>query len=100
MLDGNLDDINGNYRVIKDGVDDIVVVRNMKYKKIVTKNINTLGVGDEYGIETCNNRPNYVVKPLDTLTSIANMFNITEQELIKINNLKTARVFVGQLLKL
>lgn len=42
----------------------------------------------------------YVVGVLDSLNSVSKKFNIQKQDLIKINNLKTEKLFIGQILKL
>ncbi len=42
---------------------------------------------------------NYVVKPLDTLSQIARKFQLSEQELMQKNELKTNRLFIGQRLQ-
>ncbi len=38
----------------------------------------------------------YTVKPADTLDSIANDFEISKNMIIKLNNLKTDKLFIGQ----
>ena len=42
----------------------------------------------------------YVVKILDTLNSICEKFKLNKLDVIKLNNLKTDKLFVGQILKL
>lgn len=42
----------------------------------------------------------YVVKPLDTINSICNKFQINKEDLIRCNNLKTDTLFIGQKLYL
>ena len=42
----------------------------------------------------------YVVGVLDTINSICERFNIKKEELIKLNNLKTEKLFIGQIVKL
>ncbi len=41
----------------------------------------------------------YVVKILDTLNSVCLKYNLNKNDLIKLNNLKTEKLFVGQILK-
>ena len=38
----------------------------------------------------------YTVEPLDNLEKISNDFNISKEEIIRINKLKTEKLFVGQ----
>ena len=38
----------------------------------------------------------YVVKPFDTITKIANKFNISEKEILDFNNI--SQIFLGQIL--
>ena len=38
----------------------------------------------------------YVVKPADTLVSISEKLNVTMDHIIKINNLKSENLFIGQ----
>jgi len=42
----------------------------------------------------------YFVKPMDTLTKISKQFNIPEDKLIKDNNIKDTKLFIGQRLKI
>ena len=42
----------------------------------------------------------YVVKILDTLNSICLKYNLKKEDIIKLNNLKSERLFVGQIIKL
>ena len=42
----------------------------------------------------------HIVKPMQTLDLIAKEYGTTAENLVKINNLKSARLFVGQMLRL
>ncbi len=42
----------------------------------------------------------YVVKPADSLFSVAEKFNISAQRLVTDNNLKSEKLFIGQRLKI
>ena len=42
----------------------------------------------------------FVVGVLDTLNSICSKFNVSKEEIIKKNNLKTEKLFIGQMIKL
>ena len=102
------DDIyNHKYFIIKKGSEDIQVVKNYN-PYIVSKDIKQ-GVIDTEGYEIVARNNNcsiiykpagikYSVKPLDTLTSIAEKFGVVEEEILFKNNLKTNKLFVGQIL--
>lgn len=52
-------------------------------------------------IEICSNDFEiHHVKPIETLTSIANKYNTSVEKLIVDNNLKTDKLFVGQCIKI
>ncbi|MBQ3502289.1 MAG: LysM peptidoglycan-binding domain-containing protein [Clostridia bacterium] len=38
----------------------------------------------------------HVVKPMENLTNIAQQYNLTVEDLIELNNLKSTRLFIGQ----
>lgn len=38
----------------------------------------------------------YTTKPLDTIKTIAKKFGVTQEQIIKNNNLKTSKLFIGQ----
>lgn len=42
----------------------------------------------------------HVVKPMETLTLIAKKYKVNEEDLIRQNNLKSTRLFIGQNLKI
>lgn len=46
-----------------------------------------------------NTKNMHVVKPMESLNSIAVKYNTTTDKLIKINNLKSTRLFVGQMIE-
>ena len=100
--DGELmDDVLGHYRVIKEGLDDIVVIKNMPIKQIKQKHISIMGQDDiDYVVETCVIRDKYIVKPLDTLKDVALKFKTTPEKIIKNNNLSSDRLFIGQMLEI
>lgn len=90
----------GNFIVLKEGVDDIIIVKNYKYNVIKKKEVSTLDDGLEYETSQIENGDIYVVKPLDNLIKICKINNVNVEEVMKKNNLKTERLFVGQVLKL
>ena len=38
----------------------------------------------------------HIVKPMETLSQIANKYNVSEEALIKLNSLTSKRLFIGQ----
>lgn len=42
----------------------------------------------------------YIVKPLDTIEKISKLLNLEKEIIIKLNNLKTEKLFIGQRLKI
>lgn len=54
-----------------------------------------ISIGDMFIVKTCEK---YVVKPLDTFDKIVNTLGVDKEYIMKKNNLKTDRVFVGQIL--
>ena len=46
-----------------------------------------------------NHKKTHVVKPMETLNLIANRYSTTTEQLVKINNLKSTRLFVGQIIQ-
>lgn len=65
--------------------EDYLFVEKLKQNKIVDNN----------NIKIINNNVNqYIVKPLDTISSVAKKLGINEQELIKKTN--TTSLYVGQ----
>ncbi len=90
----------GYYKVISDGLDDIVLVKNYPRKEIqcsesIIQSIST----KNYKIVTTENCNTYIVKPLDTLEKISNLYNIDVNELVEKNALKSDKLFIGQVLK-
>lgn len=52
-------------------------------------------------VKIMNKTGNYhIVKPLETLHTIAQKYGTTIEELIKLNNLNSKRLFIGQSLKI
>lgn len=59
-------------------------------------NINTDELKNSNQVETNDNKATYIVKSGDTLSRIANSYNITIQDLKKWNNLTTDKIHIGQ----
>lgn len=47
-----------------------------------------------------NNYITHIVKPMQTLTKVADIYNVTEQDIINNNNLTDNKLFIGQHLKI
>ena len=77
-------------------VDNLMGINNLS--------TNLLSIGQKLLVPKNDNQPtndfNYVVKPNDTLYSIANKYNTTVDELKRLNNLSSNLLNVGQILKL
>ncbi|MBE5758150.1 MAG: LysM peptidoglycan-binding domain-containing protein [Clostridiales bacterium] len=103
-----------NYVELKSGSDDIIVVKNYRpyfiYKMkdgetlldIVAKGFNVDNgdnvVANDIVILSKPNSLRHVVKPLETLEKIASKYNILKVDIMTTNNLKTDKLFVGQIL--
>ena len=105
---------NKKYMVIKDGCDDIRIVRNYlpmhlyKTKKNETK-MDILSRGYEIlggeiereGDMVLMHKPKsirYIVSPLETLDSIASKYGANKYDIMSSNNLVTEKLFVGQII--
>lgn len=103
-----------NYVELKSGSDDIIIVKNYRpyflYKMkdgetlldIVAKGFNVDSgdnvVANDIVILSKPNSLRHVVKPLETLEKIASKYNISKVDIMTTNNLKTDKLFVGQIL--
>lgn len=104
------------YMVLNAGGDDITVIRNYMplYISHVKEKQNVLDIMSsgfnivasqskdiEVGDMLILNRPKsvrYVVSPLESLDTIANKFGVEKSIIMSSNNLKTDKLFVGQIL--
>lgn len=101
------------YATIDKGLDDVIIVYNYlpvyDYKvkpnesllDIVSRGFKTDVVSVSSGDEIILTKPKsirYVVSPLETLQDIAFKFGITTSDIIQNNDLKTEKLFVGQIL--
>lgn len=68
---------------------------NTKIENIKNYSKNCEDVGDFYLISKINSKT-HIVKPLENLNLISKKYNISEEEIIKNNNLKTKTLFIGQ----
>jgi len=95
------DDELGHYEIITEGYDDIVIIKNYKYKRIKKSKVKKLNNEENSCIiEEIENCEKYIVKPLDTLKSISNKFNRSEDHIKEKNKLNTNKLFIGQILNI
>jgi len=103
-----------NYVETKKGIDDIVIVKNYlpnyiyKVKKnetimdILSRGFMVTGVENiSAGDTIVLSKPKsirYVVKPLETLEEISRNFGIDKETIMSINDLKSNKLFIGQIL--
>ena len=101
MEDGCIvDDELGPYRVVKNGLDDIVIVKNYRYRELKKCEITSLNEkNNEYNIVDVENYNIHIVQPMETLKSVSEKYGVRIEDLKKINNLNMDRLFIGQILK-
>ena len=96
-----------NYLTLKDGNDNIQVVKNYEpyFISTSTKEDNLRERGYKIvcacGDRIIYNQPSgvkYYVKPLETLEEISNKFGVGVEEIMLSNKLNTHKLFVGQVL--
>ena len=82
-----------------DTIQRIAQAYNVNTDSIIRNNPNIeLYEGEIVKIIRHNNT--HIVKPMQTLDLIAKLHGVTTDKLVKINNLKSTRLFVGQILNL
>lgn len=103
-----------NYAEIEKGAEDVTIVKNYlpifsytvkpddNYLDILARgfkldNITQVNSGDTV-ILSKPRSIRYVVSPLETLDEIALKFGVTKVDIMKINGMKTEKLFVGQIL--
>ena len=102
-----------NYAILEDGANDIILIENYHPPRIYkvlegdTKE-SILSKGYEFQNEQIEENDiilltkiegkKHIVRPLDTLENIANSYFIDKSDIIKRNNLKTEKLFIGQIL--
>ena len=101
------------YAILNDGTSDIQVIENY-YPPIIYKvteddtkeslqaqgyelSQNKIEPGDIILLKKIEGKK-HIVKPLETLENIANMYFMEKMDIIKRNNLKTEKLFIGQIL--
>ena len=90
----------GPYKVVKNGLDDIVILKNYRYRELKKCEITSLSAqGDEYKIVDVENYNIHIVQPMENLNSISEKYGVSIEDLKKINNLNINRLFIGQILK-
>lgn len=102
------------YVVVEDGSDEIVLVKNYlpyyiyQVKKQETlldilamgfkvDNVNSVNLGD-YLVLSRPKSIKYIVKPLENLDDISFKLGVLKQDIMKNNELKSEKLFVGQVL--
>lgn len=99
---------NNNTYIVKSG-DTLYTIANRygisinELKEYNNLTSNNLSIGQRLSIppkEEINNTTLYVVKPGDSLYSIANKYNTTVSDIMKLNNLKTNLLNIGMVLKI
>lgn len=101
------------YATIDKGLDDVIIVNNYlpaydynvknneSLLDILARGFKTEALSVSSGDEIILTKPKsirYVVSPLETLQDIAFKFGVTTSDLIQNNDLKTEKLFVGQIL--
>lgn len=103
-----------NYVIVKDGDEDFQIINNYFVPKIYEiKEDDSLESLQALGYEIVPNEKvnandivllnkisgkRHIVKPLEKLNDIANMYYTSVNEIIKRNNLKSDKLFIGQIL--
>jgi len=82
--DESLQDVCIKYSVFKD---DLLSLNNITEENVREGLLLVIDIPDG---------KRYVVKPFDTITKIANKFNISEKEILDFNNI--SQIFLGQIL--
>lgn len=111
MMQGDDQIVNGMRSVVvKPGEEAVTIVRNYRplftfdTQKIALMDIYAMGYiidgseDDRWVVASRQEGIKYIVHPLEQLTDIAKKFDVTEQYIIDTNNLKTNKLFVGQVL--
>lgn len=111
MMQGDDQIVNGMRSVVvKSGEEAVTIVRNYRplfafdTQKIALMDIYAMGYiidgseDDRWVVASRQEGIKYIVHPLEQLTDIAKKFDVTEQYIIDTNNLKTNKLFVGQVL--
>ena len=81
---------------INDNLNTISKKFNVTPNKVVRNNTNVDFYEGEVVKIIYDDSNIYIVKPLETLSTIAEKYNTSVEELVKLNNLKSTRLFIGQ----
>ena len=68
---------------------------NTNLENIECMSVAGLNEGEFLLIKQCN-QGTHIVKPLEDISMIAKKYGVTEEHIVKVNNLKSKRLFVGQ----
>lgn len=89
------------YRIQSNITENVICsTLNTNKQNILRNNDNLNLYAGEWVKVTTNNYCVHVVKPVETLTSIAQKYDITVEKLLADNALKTDKLFIGQQLKI
>lgn len=83
-----------------DSIQSIANEYNVNTNNIIRNNPNIELYEGEVVKIVRNNQNTHIVKPMQTLDLIAKEYDTTIEKLTSINNLKSTRLFVGQMLNL
>lgn len=87
------------YRMKKgEDIKDVAGKFNTSLDNIVLKSVGEHFEGEFVEIKS-SNQFSHVVKPLEDLNSIANIYKVSVSHIIEANNLKSKRLFIGQKLR-
>lgn len=83
----------------------ITILKNVEYLELIDDenlvgNDKTVSKSGDYTMVKRCSCEKHVVKPLETLETIAKKSNLSVEYIIKTNSLKTTNLFIGQILKL
>lgn len=73
----------------------IAKLYNTSVVSITNSNKTPIHEGQRLIIESKNGKM-HIVRPFETLAKIATMYGVNESDIIKINNLQSNRIYIGQ----
>ena len=86
------------YRV-KDG-EDVFQMFNTSEENLIRNNEKLKFYGGEFVKIKINDYVVHYVKPMQTLSEVAQIYKVNENQIVNDNNLKTNKLFIGQMLKI
>ena len=100
---------NNRYVILKEGTEDIQIVRNYNpyfiahndcVNLLKDKGFTIVGVCSDKVLYYQPSGVKYSVNPLETIEDISNRFGVSIEDIVFNNKLKTTKLFVGQVLYL